>query len=74
MQHASGHRKSVYFSPPQKITPISQGPTSDCLKPPFWYQKVYSKTFLAPDSGNIFCENNNLSGSDPDNPDNKNHL
>jgi hypothetical protein len=27
---------------------------------------VHSKTFLAPDSSNIFCKNSNLSGSDPD--------
>jgi len=33
----------------------------------FWHQKVHSKTFLAPDSGNILCKNKSLSGSDPAN-------
>ena len=37
----------------------------DCLKPPFWHQKVPAKPIFAHIYNNIINKNKNLTGSDP---------
>ena len=54
---------------PYTLPPINthkpSDPTSNCLKAPFWHQKVRSKPFFVHIFDNITHKNNNLTGSDP---------